>query len=127
MIIMALASEYGVMHQDFLDAQVGSTDNRKGWQVAAVSQPTGSSFDEARMTLQQVKSAMEVSLVIIVYCSVIMRLSSKMIFDLLLFLLTVYSLAPSSLTISEHTFPDLRVPLWQARMHYLSRGHSTCT
>ena len=49
------------LEEDFLDAQRGSTDNRKGWQVAAVSQPTGSSFDDARMTLDQVKTALEVS------------------------------------------------------------------
>lgn len=47
------------LEEDFLDAQVGSTDNRKGWQVSAVSQPTGSSFDDARMTLAQVKTALE--------------------------------------------------------------------
>ena len=49
------------LEEDFLDATRGSTDNRKGWQVAAVSQPTGSSFDDARMTLDQVKTALEVS------------------------------------------------------------------
>jgi len=47
------------LEEDFLDAQVGSTDNRKGWQVKEVSQPTGSSFEDARMTLAQVKTAME--------------------------------------------------------------------
>ncbi|KAL9185437.1 hypothetical protein ACHAXT_003214 [Thalassiosira profunda] len=52
------------LEEDFLDAQVGSTDNRKGWQVAAVSQPTGSSLDEARMTLAQVKTALESGTVI---------------------------------------------------------------
>jgi hypothetical protein len=50
------------LEEDFLDAQVGSTDNRRGWQVSAVSEPTGSSFDDARMTLSQVKAALEVSL-----------------------------------------------------------------
>ena len=49
------------LEEDFLDAQVGSTDNRKGWQVSAVSQPTGTSFDDARMTLSQVKTALEVN------------------------------------------------------------------
>mmetsp|Transcript_5107 Transcript_5107/g.11610 ORF Transcript_5107/g.11610 Transcript_5107/m.11610 type:complete len:248 (+) Transcript_5107:172-915(+) len=49
------------LEEDFLDAQRGSTDNRKGWQVSEVSQPTGSSFDDARMTLSQVKTALEVS------------------------------------------------------------------
>jgi len=52
------------LEEDFLDAQRGSTDNRKGWQVAAVSQPTGSSFNEARMTLPQVQSALEKGTVI---------------------------------------------------------------
>jgi hypothetical protein len=50
------------LEDDFLDATVGSTDNRKGWQVSAVSQPTGSSFDDARMTLAQVKTALNVSM-----------------------------------------------------------------
>lgn len=49
------------LEEDFLDAQRGSTDNRKGWQVSEVSQPMGSSFDDARMTLQQVANALEVS------------------------------------------------------------------
>ena len=49
------------LEEDFLDAQRGSTDNRKGWQVSEVSQPMGSSFDDARMTLQQVATALEVS------------------------------------------------------------------
>ncbi|KAL7539651.1 hypothetical protein ACHAXR_012510 [Thalassiosira sp. AJA248-18] len=52
------------LEEDFLDAQRGSTDNRKGWQVSAVSQPTGSSFDDARMTLSQVKTALESGTVI---------------------------------------------------------------
>ena len=52
------------LEEDFLDAQVGSTDNRKGWTVNAVSVPSGSSFEEARMTLEQVKSALEVGTVI---------------------------------------------------------------
>ena len=52
------------LEEDFLDAQRGSTDNRKGWQVAAVSQPTGSSFNDARMTLPQVKTALEAGTVI---------------------------------------------------------------
>ena len=49
------------LEEDFLDAQRGSTDNRKGWQVSEVSQPMGSSFDDARMTLPQVETALEVS------------------------------------------------------------------
>ena len=52
------------LEEDFLDAQRGSTNNRKGWQVAAVSQPTGSSFNEARMTLEQVNTALEAGTVI---------------------------------------------------------------
>lgn len=52
------------LEEDFLDAQRGSTNNRKGWQVAAVSQPTGSSFDDARMTLPQVNAALEAGTVI---------------------------------------------------------------
>ena len=52
------------LEEDFLDATVGSTDNRKGWQVSAVSQPTGSSFDDARMTLEQVNTALNSGTVI---------------------------------------------------------------
>jgi hypothetical protein len=52
------------LEEDFLDAQRGSTNNKKGWQVAAVSQPTGSSFNDARMTLPQVNSALEAGTVI---------------------------------------------------------------
>jgi hypothetical protein len=52
------------LEEDFLDATVGSTDNRKGWQVSAVSQPTGSSFDDARMTLDQVKTALNVRIIL---------------------------------------------------------------
>ena len=40
------------LEDDFLDATRGSTNNRKGWAVSAVSSPTGSSFEEARMTLE---------------------------------------------------------------------------
>lgn len=50
------------LEEDFLDAQVGSTDNRLGWQVSAVSEPAGSSFEDARMTLSQVKAALAVSI-----------------------------------------------------------------
>lgn len=52
------------LEEDFLDATVGSTDNRKGWQVSAVSQPTGSSFDDARMTMEQVQTALNSGTVI---------------------------------------------------------------
>jgi hypothetical protein len=55
------------LEEDFLDAQVGSTDNRKGWQVSAVSEPTGSSFDDARMTLSQVEAALEVSTYFVIH------------------------------------------------------------
>ena len=53
------------LEEDFLDATVGSTDNRKGWQVSSVSQPTGTSFDDARMTLEQVKTALNSGTVIL--------------------------------------------------------------
>lgn len=55
------------LEEDFLDAQRGSTDNRKGWKVNEVSKPLGSSFDDARMTLPQVKKALEVSRSLYVY------------------------------------------------------------
>ena len=63
------------LEEDFLDAQVGSTDNRKGWQVSAVSEPTGSSFDDARMTLSQVKAALEVSSTLLLPCTLIVMTS----------------------------------------------------
>jgi Cupin superfamily protein len=44
---------------DFLDAARGSTDNRKGWKITDVSQPRGESFHEARMTYEDVLSALE--------------------------------------------------------------------
>lgn len=50
--------------QEFLDAQRGSTDNRKGWQVYGVSNPRGSSFEDARMTWKDVLVAMEKGTVI---------------------------------------------------------------
>ena len=46
------------VNDDFLDAQRGSTDNRKGWKVAAVSEARGSSFQDARMTYTQVCDAL---------------------------------------------------------------------
>eukprot|EP00956_Cyclotella_meneghiniana_P030623 scaffold77754_cov23-Cyclotella_meneghiniana.AAC.1 len=52
------------LQEDFLDAQRGSTNNKLGWQVSAVSQPTGSSFNDARMTVAQVQSALQVGTVI---------------------------------------------------------------
>jgi len=50
--------------QDFLDAQRGSTDNRKGWQVYGVSNPKGSSMEDARMSWEDVCGAMEKGTVI---------------------------------------------------------------
>lgn len=53
------------MEDDFLDADRGSTDNRKGWKIAAaVSEPKGKSFEAARMTFDDVKIAMEKGTVI---------------------------------------------------------------
>ena len=49
---------------DFLDASRGSTDNRKGWSIQPVSTPTGDSFDEARMTYDDVLLALEKGTVI---------------------------------------------------------------
>lgn len=53
------------MEDDFLDADRGSTDNRKGWKIAAaVSEPKGSSFEAARMTFEDIQLAMEKGTVI---------------------------------------------------------------
>jgi hypothetical protein len=52
------------LNDDFLDAARGSTDNRKGWKVTSVSNPRGDSFEEARMTYEQVLAAMEKGTVI---------------------------------------------------------------
>jgi hypothetical protein len=49
---------------DFLDASRGSTDNRKGWSIQPVSTPTGDSFEEARMTYDDVLLALEKGTVI---------------------------------------------------------------
>jgi hypothetical protein len=49
---------------DFLDASRGSTDNRKGWSIQPVSTPTGDSFEEARMTYDDVLIALEKGTVI---------------------------------------------------------------
>jgi Cupin superfamily protein len=43
---------------DFLDAARGSTDNRRGWKITDVSQPRGESFHEARMTYEDVVTAL---------------------------------------------------------------------
>jgi len=52
------------LQDDFLDANRGTTDNRKGWKVSAVSNPRGSSFEDARMTLDDVNAALEKGTVI---------------------------------------------------------------
>jgi hypothetical protein len=52
------------LEDDFLDAARGSTDNRKGWQITTVSNPRGDSFEEARMTYDDVLQAMEKGTVI---------------------------------------------------------------
>jgi len=52
------------LEDDFLDASRGSTDNRKGWKITAVSNPRGDSFEEARMTYEDVLSALEKGTVI---------------------------------------------------------------
>jgi hypothetical protein len=52
------------LSDDFLDAARGSTDNRKGWQITDVSVPRGQSFEEARMTFQDVQAALEKGTVI---------------------------------------------------------------
>ena len=49
---------------DFLDAARGSTDNRQGWKVTDVSVPRGQSFEEARMTYDDVQTALEKGTVI---------------------------------------------------------------
>ena len=52
------------LEDDFLDASRGSTDNRKGWAISPVSIPKGESFEEARMTYQDVQKALEKGTVI---------------------------------------------------------------
>lgn len=52
------------VEEDFLDALRGSTDNRKGWKVNAVSVPRGDSFEQARMTFEEVKQALTLGTVI---------------------------------------------------------------
>ena len=49
---------------DFLDAARGSTDNRKGWKITDVSVPRGESFEEARMTFEDIQAALEKGTVI---------------------------------------------------------------
>lgn len=52
------------VQDDFLDAARGSTDNRKGWQITDVSVPRGDSFEEARMTIDDVEAALDKGTVI---------------------------------------------------------------
>jgi hypothetical protein len=52
------------LSDDFLDASRGSTDNRKGWSIQPVSTPTGDSFEEARMTYEDVIEALDKGTVI---------------------------------------------------------------
>ncbi|KAL7559062.1 hypothetical protein ACA910_018416 [Epithemia clementina (nom. ined.)] len=52
------------LEDDFLDAARGSTDNRKGWKITDVSVPRGESFEEARMTYEDVQAALEKGTVI---------------------------------------------------------------
>jgi len=52
------------LEDDFLDAARGSTDNRKGWRITTVSNPRGDSFEEARMTYDDVLAALEKGTVI---------------------------------------------------------------
>jgi len=52
------------VNDDFLDADRGSTDNRKGWQVASVSTPRGNSFEDAKMLFEEVEAALEQGTVI---------------------------------------------------------------
>ncbi|CAB9526897.1 Cupin superfamily protein [Seminavis robusta] len=53
------------VEEDFLDAARGSTDNRKGWQITTVSNPRGESFEEARMTFEDVEAALDKGTVIL--------------------------------------------------------------
>jgi len=46
------------VEEDFLDANRGSTNNSQGWKVTNVSKPRGSSFEDARMTLDEVKASL---------------------------------------------------------------------
>mmetsp|Transcript_43072 Transcript_43072/g.48753 ORF Transcript_43072/g.48753 Transcript_43072/m.48753 type:complete len:821 (-) Transcript_43072:44-2506(-) len=52
------------VEDDFLDASRGSTDNRKGWKIAPVSIPKGDSFEEARMTYDDILLALDKGTVI---------------------------------------------------------------
>ena len=52
------------VNDDFLDADRGSTDNRKGWKVASVSEPRGNSFEDAKMLFEEVEAALKQGTVI---------------------------------------------------------------
>mmetsp|Transcript_31396 Transcript_31396/g.75945 ORF Transcript_31396/g.75945 Transcript_31396/m.75945 type:complete len:762 (+) Transcript_31396:135-2420(+) len=52
------------LEDDFLDAARGSTDKNKAWQITTVSEPLGDSFEEARMTIEDVNKALELGTVI---------------------------------------------------------------
>ena len=52
------------VEEDFLDANRGSTNNAQGWKVTGVSKPRGSSFEDARMTLDEVKASLSKGTVI---------------------------------------------------------------
>lgn len=53
------------VNDDFLDAARGSTSSRQmGWEITDVSQPRGDSFEEARMTYEDVLQALEKATVI---------------------------------------------------------------
>jgi len=52
------------LKDDFLDAARGSVDNRSGWKIFDVSQPRGESFEEARMSHEDVTKALEKGTVI---------------------------------------------------------------
>lgn len=47
------------VNDDFLDADRGSTDANRGWQVASVSEPRGNSFEDAKMLFSEVEYALE--------------------------------------------------------------------
>ena len=50
--------------EDFLDANRGSTNNAQGWKVTGVSKPRGSSFEDARMTFEEVEDSLQKGTVI---------------------------------------------------------------
>jgi hypothetical protein len=52
------------VNDDFLDAFRGSTDNRKGWKSRDVAAPRGESFEDSRMTFEDVQAALEKGTVI---------------------------------------------------------------